>query len=77
MLIFPSSTLDFFFSSKKIAENFLEEAQGIIEGKRKIKDEAENAIEKDLGKKVYFKDVIGIDEFKDELMEIVDRKSVV
>lgn len=36
-----------------------------------VKNE-DKTITKDLGKKVLFKDVIGIDEFKDELMEIVD-----
>ena len=72
ILVFPGTTLEWLFWAKKTAEEGVVTIQDKIEGKLKVNQEQSTIIEKDLGKKVYFKDVIGIDEFKDELMEIVD-----
>lgn len=72
ILVFPESTLDWLFWGKRRAEEAQEYINEYIETGTNKKAVKETKIEKDLGKKVYFKDVIGIDEFKDELMEIVD-----
>jgi ATP-dependent Zn protease len=71
ILVFPESTLDWFFWGKQRFGEAGDMINDKLDGKDGKKGKTEGP-EKDLGKKVFFKDVIGIDEFKDELMEIVD-----
>jgi ATP-dependent Zn protease len=73
ILVFPEATLDWLFWGEKELKKVTDEIQEKLDGKSSSDSEKKGAkIVKDLGKKVYFKDVIGIDEYKDELMEIVD-----
>lgn len=76
MLLYSEETLDVFFYVKDTVEEIIEKLEGHeqlgILFKNLEEKKEEKKIVKDLGKKVMFDDVIGIDEFKDELMQVVD-----
>lgn len=67
--MFPVTTLDYFFQAKKTITELSSDFSW--ESLLGSKDEDKKP-KKDIGKKVLFEDVIGIDEFKEELVEIVD-----